>query len=247
MIAQAALGCKVHHTRLTRQEVKRGTVVWRAATCSACSRQNDSFWVCGQQFPIVGVPVFLPLVVRLCSVLPVGVPVFLPLVPRTRYARALNRRPVLAEAGDWVSHYPLLAAQCPYRHAMRGISPSRWGISFAALQWRLISQCVASARLARRPGWGECRKGRGRHGPRGTTRESPAPRGAHRPKGGPSPLQRGPLARRCGRAAPETPIHIMARQWVPWVCRRGTLSLWRPQGAHTARPYACLPGGSTLP
>jgi len=242
MIAQAAPGCKVHHMRSTRQEVERSAVVWRAACRSACSRQNAAFWACGQQFPIVGVPVCLSLVVRLCSVLPVGVPVFLPLVLRTRYARALNRRPVLADAGDRVSHYPL-AAQCPYRHAMRGISPSRWGISFAALQWRLISQCVASARLARRPGWGECRKGRGRHGPRGTTRESPAPRGAHRPKGGPSSLQRGPLARRCGRAAPETPIHIMARRWVPWVCRRGTLSLWRPQGTHTARPSR----GSTLP
>ena len=253
MIAQAWQRCKtctVHHIRSTRLrvEVEQGGAGSRAAARSscrnACARQNTSFWTCDRQVRRS------PMCRRPSSAVPVGVPVALPLVVRPTCISPLYRglcapdlpldpRLVLADAGDRVSRLPLwAAAQRPSRHTMRAISRAR------AERHRISQWCGASTGQERQPAWRERRRDRGRQG---TTRESPAPGGAHRPRGGLSSLQRGPLARHCGRAAPGTPTFIMARLWVSWFCPRGVLPLAAPRGTHTARPYACLPGWSAVP
>ena len=247
MIAQAwhQCKCKVHHMRSARPrvEAEQGGVVWRAAArrpCpSACACQNDAFWQAQvSRFPMSG---------RSCSALPVGVSVALSLVVRPLYrglcssSTLQNRRLVLADAGDRISHLPqVVPVKRPFHPAMRGTRPSLCGISLARQAACRISRWrVDEERLGSRPA-------RGRQGARGTARESPAPGGGYRPKGGPSP-QGGPPARQCGRAAPGTPISSMARVWVPWECLRGTLSLAGPLVTHTARPSACLSGWGVVP
>lgn len=253
MIAQAWKTCKVHHrsSRLLVEIEQAGQsprASERRPGRGACPAQNASLYAWGllaRRFPLYRrpssiVPMALPLVVRLTSI---------SLLYSVLYTVGFppDRRLVLADAGDRVPHLPLSAARHrPSHDARRSLHTSQWGISLAALQWWLISQqCMAGERSGRRPGWGEQRSGR--HGARATTRKSPAPGGAHRPRWGPSSLQRGPPARSVERAAPGTPTSIMARLWVTWECVRGTLSLAAPRATHTARPYACLPGGSAMP
>lgn len=261
MIAQACKRCKVHHIRSARPlvAVEQQGAAWiqghATPSRTICTHRKASCWLGQHQVSRcqsdrrqshavpVNVPVALSLVVRpmfislLCSVVfPAGV--------------FLVRRLVLADAGDWVSQLPLMAkALRPSRNPLRGNCPSRWGIFLALLACRGISQWGGTSTWSQRqPGWRKWRQsgGSGRQGQRGTTRKRPAPRGVYRPKGGLSPLQRGPLVRRCGRAAPRTPTSIMARVWVPWERRGGVLSLAGPRVAHMAGPCACLLAESAL-